>query len=417
MKASDKKLTVVFASHTYIGSPFVVGSHHLANSLSDLGHTVFHMSTPVSPAHLVKIKGSTYKARFANWLRGGEVKNRVINYVPFTLIPWNIAKYYRRKNLMYSGCFPQIPSKLKQYGLQQVDLLLIDQYSFIGMEKLVKPAVSIYRATDLYSQMGNDSRIEELEKQMIESVDGIIGTSLPVISNLRKHNEKKPWLLLENGVDYNHFYNKNKLPAEFENLNGPKAIYIGAIDDRLDREAIRSLSKSMPQLNIILIGPCEPADRQYFQSMANVYLLGEVEYANIPYYLNHSDVALLPLSDHPANEGRSPMKLYEYAASGLPVVSKKTKELSRRKEDFVFFYDNHSEIASTVEKIVDYKQYYRDRILHSAKQHSWTYKAEEIIRFARELSSKHTGRDWTRRNIDEGEFVSYRPTGLVKEQY
>lgn len=387
---SSRKLTIVFASHTYIGSPFVVGSHHLANQFAEKGHTVFHLSTPVSPAHLLKFHGNTYKDRFVNWFKGGERRNHVINYVPFTFIPWNIAKYYRRKNLMYSGCWPKIPRKMKQYGISGIDLLLIDQYSFIGLEELIHPKVSIYRATDLYSQMGSDERIDQLEQQLVQRADGIVATSAPVLSHLRRHNEAKPWLLLENGVDFDHFYNKNIPPSFLKGLSGPKAIYAGALDDRLDRAALAALASSIPELQLVLIGPCGPEDRGYFEAYSNIHLLGKVDYAELPFYLNCADIGLLPLSDHPANEGRSPMKLYEYAASGLPVIARHTKELKRRDERHIHLYSSVEELIGHARKLIMHTRAGADReaIRRSAQAHSWGKKAEQLIDFAEEIAEK-----------------------------
>ncbi|WP_010270042.1 glycosyltransferase family protein [Paenibacillus senegalensis] len=388
-----RQLTVVFASHTYIGSPFVVGSHHLANQFAKMGHTVFHLSTPISPAHLLKVNGSSCRVRFANWLKGGERRNRVINYVPFTFIPWNIAKYYHRKNLMYSACWPPLPRKIKQYGIREIDLLLIDQYSFVGLEELIRPKVSIYRATDLYSEMGNDQRIDQLEEQLVQRADGIIATSAPVLKQLRRYNAAKPWLLLENGVDFAHFYHKSDPPSPLSGLGGPIAIYAGALDDRLDRAALKFLATALPELQLVLIGPCNAKDRGYFQACSNVHLLGQVDYAELPYYLNYATFGLLPLSDHPANEGRSPMKLYEYAASGLPVIARHTKELGRREERHVHLYKSLEELIGQARQLMKHAgsaALDRESICQSAHIHSWESKAEQLIDFAEGIA-RNTG--------------------------
>ena len=44
--------------------------------------------------------------------------------------------------------------------------------------------------------------------------------------------------------------------------------------------------------------------------------------------LSRYRVGLLPLSDDPANDGRSPMKLYEYLAAGLNVLCRSTTALA-----------------------------------------------------------------------------------------
>ncbi len=49
------------------------------------------------------------------------------------------------------------------------------------------------------------------------------------------------------------------------------------------------------------------------------------------------------------------MKLFEYGASGLPVVATRTAELTRRKLDFVFLanYNGVDAFASQVKNLVN----------------------------------------------------------------
>ena len=71
MTIGFKKLTIVFASHTFMGGTFVVGSHHLARCLANQGHRVLHLSTPVTPFHLVGWSNAETKGRFETWWHGG----------------------------------------------------------------------------------------------------------------------------------------------------------------------------------------------------------------------------------------------------------------------------------------------------------------------------------------------------------
>jgi glycosyltransferase involved in cell wall biosynthesis len=86
----------------------------------------------------------------------------------------------------------------------------------------------------------------------------------------------------------------------------------------LDRLAV-----TFPQYSFVLIGP-EFAARGRITSRPNLHVLGERPYAMIHSYLSAADVGLIPfdrahyrdLVDH-----SNPLKLYEYMAAGLPVVS------------------------------------------------------------------------------------------------
>lgn len=394
MVSREPLLTIVFASHTVIGSTFVVGSHHLAREMARLGHRVLHLSTPITFGHLLKFNDSIYRSRFSVWARGGvEVDAGVINYVPFSLIPWNIAGFIFRcigVNLHINTFVPSLRRIMCLHGLlpDKVDILIIDQPRFAGLEQYIKASVVIYRATDLYREMTGDSSLDFAEEFIIKKANGVVGTSEPVLKKLMQYGINKPWLLLENGVEFEHFSHNVNPPEEYSEIPRPRVIYVGALDERFDIYAIREIATKLHSISIILIGPYNNKVYSFLKSFPNVYLLGAKSYLDLPAYLNHADVGLLPLSDHPANIGRSPMKLYEYAASGLPVVAKETHELLRRKEPFVYFYRNIKDLPEIVQYVLQYHKDNRDAIRALARAHSWKNKAKQLLDFALKIKWK-----------------------------
>ncbi|MDO3411677.1 glycosyltransferase [Saccharibacillus sp. CPCC 101409] len=372
-------MNIMFASHTYMGSPFVVGSHHLSREMEKLGHSVIHVSTPLSPFHLLKWKDRDIQARF-RILQGKKVDtSAVVNSVPMSLLPWEIAgPIFKRthKNWM----LPSIKKVMREGGMESVDLLLIDQPRFVGLEKLVSPRVTIYRPTDIYSKMTGDASIASAEQTLMSVVDGLVSTSGPVLSELQEYNPAVPTLLLENGVEYDHFSAPVEEPDDLKPIPGPRAVYVGALDERLDLKGLKLLAEQLPEVSLVIIGPVNDETKRDFAQFANVHFLGAKKYATVPGYLQHSDIALLPLSNHAANAGRSPMKLYEYAAAGLPVVVTETPELLRRQERFLHFYRGSEDLPRTVKAALETNP---DRIAirDMAKKHAWETKVNTLLDF------------------------------------
>jgi glycosyltransferase involved in cell wall biosynthesis len=56
-------------------------------------------------------------------------------------------------------------------------------------------------------------------------------------------------------------------------------------------------------------------------SLPNICRLGPRPWEVLPVYLWHCDVGLVPYAADDYNAHRSPLKLFEYLAAGLPVVS------------------------------------------------------------------------------------------------
>lgn len=372
-------MNIMFASHTYMGSPFVVGSHHLSREMEKLGHNVIHVSTPLSPFHLLKWKDRDIQARF-RILQGKHVDTTaVVNSVPMSLLPWEIAGPIFKRT-QKNWLLPSIKKVMRENRMDSVDLLLIDQPRFVGLEKLVSPKVTIYRPTDIYSKMTGDSSIASAEQTLMSVVDGLVSTSGPVLSELRGYNPAVPTLLLENGVEYEHFSAPMVEPEDLKPIPHPRAVYVGALDERLDLTGLKLLAKEQSGISLVIIGPVNDETKRDFSEFTNVHFLGAKKYATVPAYLQHSDVALLPLSNHAANAGRSPMKLYEYAAAGLPVVVTETPELLRRQEKFLHFYRESAELPRKVEEALAAKSD-RNTIRDMAKSHAWEAKVNTLFNF------------------------------------
>nr|AYQ75674.1 glycosyltransferase [Cohnella candidum] len=385
-------MNILFASHTYIGGPFVVGSHHLARELSKMGHRVFHLSTSVTPAHLLKMKQRPILDRFRQWWNLRKMNGGLIHGVPLSLVPWNVAGRIFQKTgsnwFVESIRFPKVSKLLKRHRFTEVDLLLIDQPYFVGIEKHVKAKIVIYRPTDHYAEMSGDFTVAAAEREIAGKAHGMIATSEPVLLSVRQYNEDVPAIVLENGVEFEHFSQGGPEPEELREIPRPRAIYVGAVDERLDLKALRILAERRPDVSLIVIGPHSATAAVSFAGLANVFFLGQKPYAELPSYLHHADLALLPLSDHKANRGRSPMKLYEYAAAGLPIVVRETPELLRRGERFLAFYNGSEDLVRAVGEVLDRSSRHaisKDEIRGAARRQSWKSKAESIVDFSRRL--------------------------------
>ncbi len=78
------------------------------------------------------------------------------------------------------------------------------------------------------------------------------------------------------------------------------------------------------------------------------------------------------------------MKLYEYAASGLPVVAREALKQSVGPQPFVYFYPSHAEISRIVTEVLS-TELARSSIQSQALPQSWTVKAKSLLRFSIEL--------------------------------
>ncbi|MBE0448486.1 MAG: glycosyltransferase, partial [Actinobacteria bacterium] len=92
---------------------------------------------------------------------------------------------------------------------------------------------------------------------------------------------------------------------------------------------VNQAAQELPEVSFVLIGSGELA-RTRLKKLSNIYLLGRRKYGDLPAYLHNADVGIIPfdVAGHPELvHGVHPLKLYEYLACGLPVVSVEWEEL------------------------------------------------------------------------------------------
>ena len=375
---AGERRKILFVSHTPAGGPFVVGSHHLARGFARLGHQVVHLSPPVTPAHLLILGRPFERERMARWWRGGRLIDGVTDLVPAGTWPWAAVRRgpdaARRFGLGYAASARRL---LAAHAMLEPDLVLLDEPRLAHVLELIKARRLVYRPTDLYAKMRGDPSIADIEVELVARADTLIATAEPVAAHLRALGGRSV-RVLENGVDLDHFGPSATgacppLPA------GPCAVYTGALDERFGLESLRLAAERLPEVAFVLAGPPGASIRTVAAALPNIHLLGPVPYAALPALLARCHVALLPMSAHPANEGRSPMKLYEYAASGLSVVATATAELRRRAPDFVRLASSDEAFADHVRTAIAERRGSLGDPLAAARVQGWEAKCQQVL--------------------------------------
>ena len=117
-------------------------------------------------------------------------------------------------------------------------------------------------------------------------------------------------------------------PELLQSLDGPIVGYVGNLRDRIDWLLLQDLVSAMPETNFVLLGPS--GDNPNADSLAlhlNVCMPGVVRYDEMPDWLRHFDVGIVPHLNNRLTERMNPLKVYNYFAAGLPVVSTEVSNL------------------------------------------------------------------------------------------
>lgn len=353
---SSARPRVLFLSHSHAFGAFRVGSHHYARALALRGADVVHLSTPISTAH--RLLGRVGAEELREVPRGLHTDaDGVRHLVPRTRAP-----------RPYGGF--RVARELERHGIPATfDVVLMDQPLLWDHSVRALAPRLVYRPTDLYP----DGVKATLQTQIIAASDGVVATSEEVLRALGPL--VVPTLILPNGVDTAQFSGVGDLGAR------PAAcVYVGALDARFDGAQVDVWARAHPDVPFTVAGPSTGAR----SNPPNLSYPGAVAYEALPRLLHGARVGLLPLSGHPLNAGRSPMKLYEYLAAGLAVVARETPVLRQDEAAGVFTYTDRDEASTALDRALAHPSPNLVGAARAAAQ-SWDVKTDRLHAFVRRL--------------------------------
>ena len=348
---------ILFLSHSNVFEHFKVGSHHYAAELARRGHDVFHVSTPISLPHRIlrRAGAASVEAMKRGWTTD---ESGVHHFVPASVVPAGLM----------SGTTDRILRSLPE---RCFDLTFVDQPLLWSPSVRATSRTLVYRPTDTY----DDGRKRRLQDAAVSKSDGVIATSDEVLRGLGLR-AGIPSIVLPNGVDV----------RQFAATNGPRrdvAVYVGALDSRFEWDDIRFLAGRFMSWRFEIYGPAGQAPAGL---PSNVALMGPIEYDRLSEVFGSSRIGLLPLTAVPVNAGRSPMKLYEYLAGGLGVLSTSTRTIRERGDAGLLTYSSNDELEQKFSLLAAAPPNIAGETL--AADHSWDSKTDEMLRFVDGLGEK-----------------------------
>lgn len=180
------------------------------------------------------------------------------------------------------------------------------------------------------------------EQRLIKKVKYIFTAGKELLAKFPKDKA----VTVSHGVNFNLFNEKrNCCPSELPN-NGPIAGFYGSVSTWLDQELILEAASDLPHWSFVFIGNIE-TNIDKLRNISNIHFLGAKPHAELPNYIQHWDVAMLPFKDNEQIRMCNPLKLREYLASGTPIVSTNFNAL-REYKNHVMVVDENTNISKAL---------------------------------------------------------------------
>jgi ADP-heptose:LPS heptosyltransferase/glycosyltransferase involved in cell wall biosynthesis len=194
--------------------------------------------------------------------------------------------------------------------------------------RAIDPVAQAYYAVDEWTGFAGLSdawrvRMRAYEEELLRHVDLALAVSPRLAERFATLQPRTE--LLPNGADLDHFAPERiarlAAHASLRDLPGPRLGFIGQIDDRVDQDLLVAIARARPDWQIVLVGRIKGVDVGRLAALTNVTILGYQPYDELPRVLRDIDVCLVPYQSTPLTQSCNPLKVFEYLASGRPVVS------------------------------------------------------------------------------------------------
>ncbi|MBN2654297.1 MAG: glycosyltransferase [Nitrospirae bacterium] len=293
-------------------------SYQIAKAFSSMGHKVLYIDLPLSLQ-----KGFCPKKQ-------KDKEERFEVFQPLLGLPCAKFAWLRQINFLIQK--QQLNRYLEKTGFSPSIVWAYAPYE-PRLAKYIKetynPHLVVHDIADeriALAETQSGQRAARVTKKYEEEIAGYCDAVITITEKLRdtKKHLHESIFVMPNGVDMDMFKKNAEYtkPEYFPDTEGKVVLYIGAIEEWVDVEAIYAAAASENGLDFLCVGPVR-SDISKLKQLRNVHLIGSKPYSEMPGYIAHSDVCILPFKDNEITRNSDPLKLLQYLSMGKPVVALK----------------------------------------------------------------------------------------------
>ncbi len=386
-------MKIIMAEHAVIGGTYKVGGQHFCEQFTVMGHNVFYFSGLLNIfyiRHLLKHTPETFDTKIMlSTLNPKKVKisnaKEIVAFTPLTFFPISKRAPFGNTRMAFKYSlkltFPSIRYILKKFGFNECDILIVTSPHYLPLFEMVKAHKRFLRITDNIPKFQTvPSIIGDMLEWGCERADKVIVTAKTLIDDMNLQRFKEKIIHISNGVDCD-FFNPEKnylVPKEMAPYMGKTiVVYMGTITYWFDVALLAKAAEKFRDWIFLLIGNVS-TDVSILKRFPNVIFLGKRAYETLPAYLKYSSIGIIPFKRLPVIDGVSPIKMYEYMAMGLPVVSTRWRELELANSP-ALLADDYEDFLIKLSEAQRIQKNQKDIFISFARQNSWRTKADTLL--------------------------------------
>lgn len=237
--------------------------------------------------------------------------------------------------------------------------------------------------------------VDGMERDLARQCDQVFSTAVGLHETLSKVSPDAR--MIPNGAAYEIFSRVHSerdtlaCPAEMKALKHPVFGFVGMLQECIDYDKIMALAAHRPDATVFLIGrPLPGVDIAPLNRYPNIVVHGLVPQPELPAYLAQFDVCLNVFREGALSRDVSPLKFYEYLATGKPVVSTREPLQVEEFADVVYIAHDPDEFLALCDAAAAENDPAKtEKRLAYGKACSWTERVRQMEDVLREKGVLH----------------------------
>lgn len=306
----------------------------------------------------------------------------------FVMNPLAIPAYGSKAVVSFNQKFlvSQVKRALKKLGMKNVINMVFNPAAGMIAGKLGEKELIYYCVDEYTAFTGVTDGLRVIEEDLFRKSDFVVVSAEKLFESKEKFN--KNTFIIRHGTDWRHFRtaldDSTKIPSEIANLPKPIIGFHGLLADWVDFELLKKTAEHFKHGSVVLIGKIAvDAEKKIkiLDNVPNIHFLGRKPYEELPAYCKGFDVSLNPFEISELTLAANPLKVREYLAAGLQVVSTDIPEV-RILEDCLIG-ESHVDFIAKIEFALNNPKS-KEAISDNIKHESWDAKIDEL----REIMAK-----------------------------
>lgn len=287
---------------------------------------------------------------------------------------WRMARFIRRK--------------MTEHGFDAPILWVYSPVACDATDNIPHRAL-VYDCVDRHSAYGglmNPVLVDQMEAQLAGTCDVVFATATALSKRLCAFNDKT--YMIPNGANFERFFEASReqpCPAGLAGIPHPIFGFVGALQSCIEYRFVRAAAAARPDWHFVFIGAEKPGvDLSSLKSLSNVHFLGLVPHEKLPSFLAQFDVCLNLFAKSNLSKDVSPLKFYEYLATGKPIISTYQPDQVLQYESLIYLCRTATDFVEKCEKsLLDQSEERRDARIAEGRKSAWDARVAQMCEILR----------------------------------